>query len=205
MSCNAYVAKTFAHVAGLIGVTAAGTQISQFDGFLEKKRTVAEKIALLVLPIAAFAGVLFMTPGPLKYLGAGLVSLYFGIMTREYVQSLEQRNALTRILVTTAAISVAIIGLALLDTSGRFLKFFPILFAALLGYVAVSLYYYFAEKAAPGWLDTVGVLIFSLFMAYDTQEIREQAKRCKGKADYINQSFDLYLDILNIFTRLGSD
>jgi FtsH-binding integral membrane protein len=203
MSCNAYVAKTFAHVAGLIGVTAAGTQISQFDAFLEKNRSLAEKIGLLVLPLVAFVGVLMMSPGPLKYLGAGLIAIYFGLTTRLYVQSLDLRDSLQRVLITTAAISVGIIVLALLDTSGRFLKFLPILAVSLLGYVVVSLYYYFSEKRAPGWLDTVGVALFSLFIAYDTQQIRAAAKLCRGQADYINQSFGLYLDILNIFVRLG--
>jgi FtsH-binding integral membrane protein len=205
MSCNAYVAKTFAHVAGLIGITAAGTQISQFDAFLERPKNMFEKIALIILPLIVFVSILFMSPGPLKYLGAVLLTLHFGISTRTYVKSLEHKNALKRVLVTTAAISAGILFLALMDKSGQFLKFFPILMVSLLGYLSVSLYYFFSEEQKPGWLDSVGVALFSLFMAYDIQEIRAAAKRCRGKADYIDQSFGLYLDIMNIFTRLGAD
>ena len=44
---------------------------------------------------------------------------------------------------------------------------------------------------------TIG--LFSLFVLYDTKQIIKNADKCVNP-DYINQSLDLFLDSLNIFS-----
>ena len=49
----------------------------------------------------------------------------------------------------------------------------------------------------------VAVVLFTLFILYDTKRVQENSKTCvEGKADYINESLNLFLDILNIFQNL---
>jgi FtsH-binding integral membrane protein len=47
------------------------------------------------------------------------------------------------------------------------------------------------------------IFIFIGFILYDTKMLQVRAKACK-KADYINESLHLFLDILNIFVRILS-
>ena len=206
MNCNNYVGKTFAHVGGLIGLTALGTQISAIDPaleFLEKKGSVA-KILFVVGFIGLFILFLGMKPGPFKYIAAVLISLLLGMLTRKEVQKLQMKDTLDNVLVYTAAISFSVVALAFLDKSDRFMSFFPILIAGLFGILAVSVIYALMGKGRPTWLSMVGAALFTLFIGADTQLIREHAKTCRiGRVDYIDESFGLYLDILNLFSNLA--
>jgi len=206
MNCNNYVGKTFAHVGGLIGLTALGTQIGAIDPaleFLEKKGSVA-KILFVVGFIGLFILFLGMKPGPFKYVAAVLISLLLGMLTRKEVQKLQMKDTLDNVLVYTAAISFSVVALAFLDKSDRFMSFFPILIAGLFGILAVSVIYALMGKGRPTWLSIVGAALFTLFIGADTQLIREHAKTCRiGRVDYIDESFGLYLDILNLFSNLA--
>lgn len=51
------------------------------------------------------------------------------------------------------------------------------------------------------WL---GVALFALYTAYDTQSIKRRAALCKGQGDYVNESLSLFLDFLNLFTNIAS-
>jgi FtsH-binding integral membrane protein len=206
MNCNNYVGKTFAHVGGLIGLTALGTQIGAIDPaleFLEKKGSVA-KILFVVGFIGLFILFLGMKPGPFKYIAAVLISVLLGMLTRKEVQKLQMKDTLDNVLVYTAAISFSVVALAFLDKSNRFMSFFPILIAGLFGILAVSVIYALMGKGQPTWLSMVGAALFTLFIGADTQLIREHAKTCRiGRVDYIDESFGLYLDILNLFSNLA--
>ena len=50
-------------------------------------------------------------------------------------------------------------------------------------------------------LSYFSLVLFSLFMLYDTKKLIKKAKQCV-KADYINDSLGVVLDSLNIFSNL---
>ena len=52
-------------------------------------------------------------------------------------------------------------------------------------------------------LSYVSIVLFSLFTLYDTKQIIKNANQCVNP-DYINQSLDLFLDSLNIFTAIAN-
>jgi FtsH-binding integral membrane protein len=52
-------------------------------------------------------------------------------------------------------------------------------------------------------ISYISILLFSLFIMYDTKSIIRNAKNCKVSAfgpDYINESINLFLDSLNLFS-----
>jgi FtsH-binding integral membrane protein len=48
------------------------------------------------------------------------------------------------------------------------------------------------------WLSRFAVVLFALFVGFDVEVLKENAKRCKNP-DYVNESVNLYLDIINLF------
>jgi FtsH-binding integral membrane protein len=207
MSCSNYVVKTFAHVAGLLGLSAVGTQLGVADPaltYIKEKGGLLGGLLFLVAFLGLFWLFLMMQPGPLKYIAAVGFSLFFGMLLRGKIFNLQMKDKLTEVLVYTTAISVGMVGLALFDKSGRFMNMLPILFVGLLGIIAVSMYYYIMHEKKPQWLSIAGAVLFTFFIGADTQLIREHAKMCRtGGADYIDEAFGLYLDILNLFSKLA--
>jgi FtsH-binding integral membrane protein len=208
MSCSNYVAKTFAHVAGLVGVSAIGTRIEMLEPAAEFMKTggTVVKVVKLIVFIGLFMLFMMMQPGPLKYIAAVAFALFFGAGMAGLVDKLIAKEDLTRILVNLTAVSVAMIGLAVWDKSGKLLTWLPVLFVGLIAVTITSLYYYFKDEKRPKWLSAIIGALFAVFIAVDTQIIRKNAAICRpGSADYINESFGLYLDILNLFQALASD
>jgi len=59
------------------------------------------------------------------------------------------------------------------------------------------------------WIGRLIILLFTIYVGFDIQILKINAEACKENPDYINESINLYVDILNIFTGLsmadGSD
>ncbi len=200
MSCSNYVAKTFAHVAGMLAISAVGS--TQPVPFMPEGKY--SQLAVFAVFLLVFFGVLMMRPGIPKYIATAGIVYIFGSMSHTLVKEMELNNTLHKTLIYTAAISVGMIVLAFMDSGGRFIRFGPVLGMSLLILLATNLYFYFTEEARPDWISTAAAALFSLFISYDTQLIRKHAAMCKaGGADYINEAIGLYLDILNLFSNLG--
>lgn len=90
---------------------------------------------------------------------------------------------------------------ALLTTDRRFLYLYGILSTCLLGLCVLSIFNIFLQSPFIHnlWLYG-GLVLFSLFVAVDTQIIIERALR--GDSDSVHSALDLFLDALNIFVRI---
>ncbi len=51
------------------------------------------------------------------------------------------------------------------------------------------------------WVSYISILVFSLFIMYDTKKVLVNADKCVNP-DYINESINLVLDSLNLFSSL---
>lgn len=204
-SCSNYVAKTFLHTAGLLGVSAVGTQLPYMDEIIAKSRaSLFGKILQIVILVAVVSVIiLVLKPGISKYLVAIVLSLYLGMTMRPGIANMVEKDSLKRVLITTVAISLGMVALAFADTSGRFLTFYPVLTMGLLVLAGVMLFFYFTEKERPKWIEPLGAGLFALFIAADTQLVRRHAKQCRAPADYIEESYGLFLDVLNLFSFVG--
>jgi FtsH-binding integral membrane protein len=77
-------------------------------------------------------------------------------------------------------------------------KFGMFLFIALLLLIIVRLVNLFTNSFSNKLLATVGTLVFSLYVLYDTHTILQR----DYNDDFINASMAYYLDITNLFTNI---
>jgi FtsH-binding integral membrane protein len=126
---------------------------------------------------------------------------------------LDQKDKLAHVFVLTTGVFAGMAALALFGPL-NFLGFGMFLFAGLIGMILAEVVWMILEMSGTvsettantgdkvfSWL---GVALFALYTAYDTQSIKRRAALCKGQGDYVNESLSLFLDFLNLFTNIAS-
>jgi len=81
-------------------------------------------------------------------------------------------------------------------------KFGLVLFIALLSLLIARIFTMFSKKTEElnKWLSGLGIVIFGLYVAYDTNNILKRADYYQG--DFVTASMDYYLDIINVFSNM---
>lgn len=82
---------------------------------------------------------------------------------------------------------------------------FPGLLLALITIILIELYYIFIRGKYPEnmfrIISYIVIVVFSLFISYDTRLMFEEAKMCRKYANYPRSSLKFILDLVNIFVR----
>jgi FtsH-binding integral membrane protein len=218
VGCSNYVGKTMAHLAGGLAVAAATSKIPAAETVVEALGGgPAARIGLFIGYLVALFGLIFalrMVPvgGPAQYALALAFVFLMGQTVKPLLDRLDQKDELARVLTLTTGVFVGMMALAYFGPV-RFLGLGGFLFAGLVGLILGEIVWMVLQAtdvvtgktAAVGdkvfsWL---GVGLFTLYTAYDTQRIKENAKRCRGRGDYINESLGLFLDFTNLFVNLA--
>lgn len=208
MSCPNFIGYTFAHLAGASALTAAGAAIDVLPNTL-----VALVVAAITTLILTFV-LLRMPPSPFKYGLFIIYTLLLGSLLEPLVARLKQRGLLFEVLVTVAGIfgTMTLVGFA---DRQNMLGLGPYLLAGLVGLIVAQFILWILasagkisatqEGAIRKPLLWFGLALFTLFVGYDTQILKANARACKrgDRPDYINESLGLYLDLLNLFTKVG--
>jgi len=188
----------------------AGTGIT----FASSKHPLSEspvyKLIVLVVPLFLVMALCFMSAGPLKYATGLLFCVLLGQGLSSLVKKLEHKELLTQVMASVLGIFLAMSAVGFYDNQ-NLLGFGGYLLAALVGLilarVALLLYAYFngidsktgsSINTALSWFGTA---LFSIYVAFDTQRVKEDAKL--KKRDYVQSSLGLYLDIINLFTGVS--
>ena len=81
----------------------------------------------------------------------------------------------------------------------------PALLIALIMIILIELYYIFIRTSYPNdvfrYISYAVIILFSMFISYDTQLMFEEAEQCRKYANYPESSLKFILDIVNIFVR----
>tara|TARA_B110000879_G_C11183375_1_gene519772 strand:+ start:1391 stop:2119 length:729 start_codon:yes stop_codon:yes gene_type:complete len=81
----------------------------------------------------------------------------------------------------------------------------PGLLVALIMIILIEFFYIFISNGYPAniqrYISYAVVIIFSLFVSYDTQLMFEEAETCRKYANYPESSIKFILDVVNIFVR----
>ena len=204
--CPYFIGNTFIHLfAGLL-LTGLSAENPVAGDLSQKPLT---HILFLIVLLALLFITMSVSVGPLKY--ALFVALCFllGQNLSGLEQRLKQKQVLSSVLFYTGAVFVTMVGLGLYDSQnmlgwGLYLSF--ALVALLIAMLFSALFIENPEERSSinMWLSRFSVLLFTFFIAFDVEVLKENAKACKGEPDYINESMGLYLDILNLFTGFGS-
>ena len=141
-------------------------------------------------------------PAWLKFILFSIFSATFGIMLASLKKTVDPAILKTALVGTLGIFGgMFLTGLGLLlsgiELTGRFGVG---LLSALLMLIVVSIVFMFmgTYSVAVKGLSVVGLLLFSLFVVYDTNTILQR----NYYGDFITASLDYYLDILNIFLNL---
>tara|TARA_B100000886_G_scaffold71038_2_gene45183 strand:+ start:3997 stop:4725 length:729 start_codon:yes stop_codon:yes gene_type:complete len=82
---------------------------------------------------------------------------------------------------------------------------FPGLLIALLMIILIELYFLFIRQDYPDeifkFISYAVIVLFSLYISYDTQLMFLEAKQCRKYANYPKSSIKFILDVVNIFVR----
>lgn len=85
---------------------------------------------------------------------------------------------------------------------------YPGLFVALLMIILIELYYLFIAGNYPKsmfrYMSYAVIVLFSVYVSYDTQLMFMEAKTCRKYANYPKSSLKFILDVVNIFVRILS-
>jgi FtsH-binding integral membrane protein len=145
---------------------------------------------------------------------AKLTSFLMGQFIKPLIKTLEHNRRLVRILSMTVGLFIGMMLLGWYDDH-NLLGLQPYLFAGLLGLIIVDIIWFFVSSPEESnmlkyLIDAFGVSLFSIYIAYHTQKIKENARMCQilynrgVQPDYPVVSVTLFLDVLNLFTSLGN-
>jgi FtsH-binding integral membrane protein len=195
------------------------------NGILEKDQSNVFKIGerllpLFILVILILFG-LFAVPqknqGLRHLLWLGLIIL-MSVSGHPIYTLAKENNILNKVLITLGILFISMSYLAYSNRLGFFDGVSPYLFTGLIGLVIFeALDLLFADYNSPGiynrfWYYSIfGIVLFSGFLIYDTQQIISDGHIleaiCKNQnhlvcADYPIKSLSIFLDILNLFNKL---
>jgi len=85
---------------------------------------------------------------------------------------------------------------------------YPALFLSLLMVILIELYFIFIANEYPEnvyrYISYFVIVLFSLYVSYDTKLMFIEAKSCRKYANYPKSSLKFILDVINIFVRTMS-
>ena len=204
--CEYFIGNTFAHLFGGLAVTAISSENALVQDLPAKPYTA---VALLLAIFVILFLLLVLDVGFSKYVVFTVFCLLMGQLLSGFVKQLEAANVLSKTLIIVGAIFVAMMFVGFAD-KGNMLPFGTYLFAGLLALVVSMIFTSFFikdEKEASAfklWFSRIIVVLFTLYLAYDVQVLREHAKLCRVNPDYIQESLGLYLDLINLFEGVGT-
>jgi FtsH-binding integral membrane protein len=195
-----YIAYTYLHLAGGLALTAISSEYP-----------VSKSNIVMFLEFIVSFGLIFVLgynkPGPVKYFLAALLCVLIGQILWPVVESAENKNVLREVLASVFGIFLAMTAVAFYDR-GNLLGFGPYLFAGLIGLILARIVLLVLNISKPESMDFTktytflnwfGTVLFSVYIAYDTQVIKYRARK---PYDYVGMSLGLFLDIINLFTNI---
>lgn len=203
--CPYFLANTFGHL--LAGLTLTG--ISTKQDVLRLETNPIGQFGVSIVTLLLIVVLTFIDPGPLKYVLFVVFSLLFGQILSSFVKQLAQQNVLSDTLMLTASVFLMMAFIGFFD-KGNMLSWKMYLYSGLFGLILATFGIFFlanTEQEAnilKKWISVGAVILFTLFVGYDVQVLQEHAKQCASNPDYVQESIDLYLDVINIFQGIGN-
>ena len=203
--CPYFIANTFGHLLGGLLLTGISSENPLVDKIEKKPLT---HLTLVLFTFFLLFALLYTETGPFKYLLFALFCGSMGQMLSGFVKRLQQENLLSNTLIIVGTIFVAMTGIGLLDR-GNMLYWGVYLSAALFGLIIAMVVTSFMTKTqkdadiAHLWFSRIIVVLFTLYIGFDVEILKEHAKMCSSNPDYVNESLNLFLDIVNLFQGAG--
>ena len=162
-------------------------------------------LTLGVLVILMFTPVKYMIPKHLLWL---LFVLLIGIIMYPMIRYTKNKDAILSALLTTIFLVVILSVVAFWKPEWISLSWGPVLFVLLLAGIILeltSIFIFGTHRDSSSYTYKAFmyffIVLFMFYVLYDTKLLQIRAKLCKIP-DYLNESLNLFLDIVNIFVRI---
>lgn len=172
----------------------------KFHNFMDANKLLYVFVALILPLLLIILLALIPMPIPFKLLLFTLFSACFGI-TLAHLKKLSPEIIKAALLGTIGVfIAMFAIGLLLVLIGVDLWWLGAILLIALLGVIITSVVFMFIDesKKAVRIKAGIAILIFSLFIMYDTNQILQR----DYLGDFVTAALDYYLDVINLFMQL---
>lgn len=188
-----HIPITYLHLTGALALTAVSSERTLLPG----GTLLAAILSFVLIFLLGFA-----RPGPYKYFLFATFSILIGQLLAPQVQTLEAKGQLREVLASVAGIFLAMTVVGFVDRG--LLGFGAYLMAALIGLIVARLFLIVVKLGDPTAditktntvLNWVGTALFAVFVAYDTQVLKQ-----RKNTDYVDASLNLFLDIINLFSH----
>jgi FtsH-binding integral membrane protein len=203
--CPYFIGNTFAHLVGGLLVTGISTENPIVDGIEKKPMT---HLSLIIFTFFLLFALLYTENGPFKYFLFAMLCITFGQTLTGFTKRLQQENLLANTLIIVGTIFVSMATIGLFD-KGNMLSWEVYLSAALFGLIIAMVVTSLLTKTKKDadivhlWISRIIVVLFTLYLGFDVEILKVNATLCKSKPDYINESLNIYLDVLNLFIGVG--
>ena len=209
-TCKYFIAKTFAHIAGGLTITAVSAQYPVLLDALVSNLGGFGVLILVILQFVCYFVLVAVPPNTIyKYIAAFVFVYIIGQITGPMVKALEKDNLLIRVLALTTGVFLGMMAIGFYD-SQNMLKYQFYVIGALIGLIIIEIilnvliYTGSVTTNTPMRVLTfIGVGIFALLTGTDIQVLKEHAKACTNSPDYVNESISLFLDYINLFQKIG--
>lgn len=208
-TCNKYILNTYLYILlAFIFITIMVLSLEYRN--VDIKMTFWQLIAVFLITLGVLI-ILMMTP--VKYLVAKhllwlLFILLIGFIMYPLIHQTKNKNIVLSALLTTITLVVTLSFVAFWKPEWISLSWGPVLFTLLLAGIILELIsiFIFGTHRDKNTYIYKGfmyffIVLFSFYVLYDTKMLQVRAKLCKV-ADYLNESLNLFLDIVNIFVRI---
>lgn len=213
-TCQKYIMNTYLYVIlSFILLSLLITLLN--DNNVSITFTGMNYLALFLILIGLVISLNFIVPDTkmkmiIKHIVWLVILLLFALQLSLLVKYTSQ-GILSNALLTTGLLVLVLTAIAFLKPEWISLKMGPILFFLLLAGIIfeASALLFFREQylVKNKWLYKgvayAFIALFMGFLLYDTKRLQVRARACKI-ADYIRESFSIFLDILNLFLRILS-
>jgi FtsH-binding integral membrane protein len=203
--CPYFIANTFAHLLGGLFITGISTENPLISQVEQKPMT---HLAFILVMIVLLFIIMATEIGPLKYVLFVILCYVIGQTLVALTARLKQKEMLAPTLLNVGGIFATMAVIGLVDNQNM-LSWGVYLFAALVVLLITMLAgaLFFSNKKQKSdfyvWISRAIVVLFTFYVGFDIQILKENAVLCNGDPDYINESLNLYLDIINLFNGVG--
>jgi FtsH-binding integral membrane protein len=206
-TCSKYILNTYLYILLSFIFIALLLQLLDYKKFNFRLNFI-QFIGIFILTIGILILTMMTKPSNviLKHLLWMIFVLLIGIILYPLYIHKSKESVLTA-LISTIGITVILSIIAFVKPEWISLKLGPILFILLIAGIILELTsILLGGHRTPlifkGFMYFF-IVLFSLYILYDTKMLQIRAKNCI-KADYVNESLHLFLDIVNIFARMLS-
>ncbi len=201
-TCQHYILNTYLYV--ILALLLVGLTLILMDKM--HIRFLLHPLIMLIISLGILFALLFLPSNYVILKHILWIAFVILLGSTFYFYYLVAPDTFVSTLITTALLTIGLSILAFAKPEWISLNWGPILFWSLFAGIVLQLVLIFiGSKQSWGFRHLLSygfIILFIFYLLYDTKRLQINALRCI-KADYITESLNLFLDIINLFSNIS--